>query len=170
MTRFLYLPAQIAVLLALPGCFEFLSLTQRLSDECLTDTDCDDGVWCNGDEVCHLCGSGDFCFGKNVCESGFSQCCPEGVGVRCPEVNSMLCNEEARECETGDECRTGADCSDGIFCNGDESCISGLCLSGRVTCFGTTPVCNEEARHCEVADVANNLTLLGIRGSSFRIE
>ncbi len=146
MARRLCRMALIVASMALPGCFQ-LAWAWQFRDECRTDADCDDGIWCNGEEVCYLCDEGDWCFGKAICESSLPQWCQGEVGPL-----SMLCNEETRQCEVGDECELDADCSDGIFCNGDEVCIHGLCFSGELPCFPPAPVCNEEARQCEVGD------------------
>jgi hypothetical protein len=94
--------------------------------ECLGDTDCSDGVFCNGAEVCDagacrpgvapICDDGQFCNGVETCD--------DGVGA----------------------CLVGAapDCSDGNACNGFEVCDQGtqqcaagaplLCLDDGNTC------------------------------------
>jgi len=153
MARRLGRVAFIVSSMALPGCFELLALQQRLKDECQADADCDDGVWCNGEEVCNiLCSPETFCPG-NFCDAGRPACCRDGGDPGCAIVNPELCNEETRQCEEGNECASDADCSDDIFCNGEEYCIHGLCLEGNLPCrpFPDAPdlVCNEVEGRCE---------------------
>jgi hypothetical protein len=68
---------------------------------CETDTDCDDGLFCNGEETCNLdgtCQSGSgnpcaddglFCTGEETCDEGSDTCISSGDPCTSPEV----CNE-----------------------------------------------------------------------------
>jgi len=129
---------------------------------CLSDADCDDGIFCNGSELCVA----------NVCENG-SPPCIDGMG--CDEATDTCVCTSAEHCDDGipcteDSCSAGqclhvpggdcncesdADCDDGSFCNGEETCD----LSTR-QCVGGTPVscqpgleCNEDAQGCVTVEV-----------------
>ncbi len=81
---------------------------------CVIDAECDDGLFCNGVEVC---------VGGN-CQAGAEPC---GAGQACDEMNG---------CMAGPECTADADCDDGLFCNGDEICDGyGSCQPGADPCF-----------------------------------
>jgi hypothetical protein len=69
--------------------------------ECETDTDCDDGIFCNGEETCDLdgtCQSGSgnpcaddglFCTGVETCDEGSDTCISAGDPCILPDI----CNE-----------------------------------------------------------------------------
>ncbi len=76
-------------------------------DECqhqLMHASCDDGLYCNGVELCS----------------------PEGCVVGTPPC-AVLCDESLDTCV---ECVTNADCVDGLQCNGLETCSAGTCTPG----------------------------------------
>ena len=74
---------------------------------CLTNADCDDGVFCNGEEICD---AGD---------------CFPGTPIDCPDDAKFcngeeFCDEEAKACGH----RNAPVCEDdGLFCNGAEKCV-----------------------------------------------
>jgi cytochrome c peroxidase len=71
---------------------------------CVVDTDCSDGFFCNGDEVCNA----------GTCEAGPARLCADGIA----------CTRDSCDVEI-DACRADADaalCNDGFFCNGAEVC------------------------------------------------
>ena len=116
-------------------------------DQCQTDTDCDDGIWCNGTE---RCGSDPF-FGLNrpVFRCRPAPFCPCG-GNRFGPVRDCqeLCNEEEMLCECD---RLG--CNDGRFCNGEETCATQADTGEAVCVAGTAPCavgesCNEDTDTC----------------------
>jgi len=90
--------------------------------ECIEDTDCDDGFFCNGHEMC-IDGS---------CQEGISPCLPEEI-----------CDEESSACLG---CVTDVDCNDELFCNGEEICLDGNCQSGTNPC--SNEICDEENDVC----------------------
>ncbi|UCE60744.1 MAG: hypothetical protein JSU63_03135, partial [Phycisphaerales bacterium] len=148
--------------------------------------DCDDNIDCTIDtcsettRACHivpddsLCDNGLYCDGAEVCDPQSG--CQEGMPVDCDddiECTVDTCNEDngtcqnvpddslcdddlycngAESCDAVDACRTGAepcppslcdedsdtcggcvanaDCDDGVFCNGLELCESGSCVAG----------------------------------------
>lgn len=65
--------------------------------DCRTDTDCSDGIWCNGTEECR----------SGECQPGKAPC------------PSNLCREQARHCDTPCEDRDG-DGHGAIHCGGDD--------------------------------------------------
>lgn len=77
---------------------------------CFFDDDCDDNLFCNGDESCV----------GGQCEPGTPPC-------QAP----LTCSESLDECVS---CVADADCDDGVFCNGDEACVDALCIPGENPC------------------------------------
>jgi len=134
--------------------------------ECMLDSDCDDGLFCNGLESCaggscqpgadpcpgefcdesadrcveclgnEDCRDGLFCNGAESCVGGS---CQTGADP-CP---GEFCDESADRCV---ECFVNADCDDGLFCNGSETCSDGTCVAGPNPCAGQT--CDEESDTC----------------------
>lgn len=88
---------------------------------CDTDTECDDGVYCNGAETCS---TGSCIAGTPPCIAG-------------------QCDEGQRICAG---CLGDTECDDGLFCNGTETCINGNCTTGTPPCGLET--CDEDARQC----------------------
>jgi len=98
------------------------------------DSDCSDGVYCNGDETCD---------GAGTCEAGTSVDCEDLVGCT---VDS--CNEATDSCDnTPDD----GLCDNGVFCDGAEVCdavddcssTGDPCADGTV-CSETTATCDSE--------------------------
>ncbi|MCH8912410.1 MAG: hypothetical protein IIA33_02460, partial [Planctomycetes bacterium] len=96
--------------------------------ECQNDADCDDGVFCNGEEACDT--------ENGLCIEGNEPC------------GDLFCSEESASCV---ECLTGADCDDELFCNGDEVCEQSACQPGEEPC-GSDEICDEIDDSCEPAD------------------
>lgn len=141
---------------------------------CTTNAQCDDGVFCNGEEICKdgrclhqaapcpgsacveklkKCG----CTSSAACTSdglfcNGSESCIEGVcsSPRVGPCNGRACNETTDTCGS---CTSAAACDDGIWCNGTETCISGMCRSFGPAC-GTAP-CRESTRECGCATDAD---------------
>ncbi|MGE3636021.1 MAG: putative metal-binding motif-containing protein, partial [Sandaracinaceae bacterium] len=121
---------------------------------CTADLQCDDGLMCNGAEVCV----------GGRCAPGAPLDCDDGI-----DCTQDLCDEASRGCVafpdntrcmageiciagSGCEqriCRVDADCNDGVFCNGLEQCESGFCTGGE------RPSCNDgQACTTDICDVA----------------
>ncbi len=98
------------------------------SPQCLSDADCDDGVFCNGEEVCDT--------ESSLCIEGSEPC------------SGLLCAEESASCV---ECLSDADCDDLLFCNGNETCAESVCQPGMDQC-STNETCNEVDDSCAPAD------------------
>ncbi len=94
--------------------------------ECLENADCDDGLFCNGEETCS----------SGACQTGTSPC-----------TESQECDEDADECINPAECEADADCDDGLFCNGEETCVDGECQAGTAPCTAEQK-CDEDADEC----------------------
>jgi hypothetical protein len=71
---------------------------------CTVDTDCDDGAYCNGIEICNA----------GTCQAGTPPSPDDGVGCT---VDS--CNEAT---DSFDHTPDDGVCDDGAFCNGAETC------------------------------------------------
>lgn len=102
--------------------------------ECTADAACDDGVFCNGLEVCDT----------GVCVR-LSQCDDDN-----PCTNDV-CVEATSSCQNV-ALADGLACDDGVFCNGTESCQSGACSSADSPCEDanacTTDTCDEDTNVC----------------------
>jgi len=128
------------------------------------DSNCDDDIYCNGDETCDEvlgCQSGDvpcpddsiYCNGTEGCDEENDQC--THTGDPCPDDSTYCngtesCNEDTDSCDhSGDPC-----VEDSIFCNGVEYCDEGLesCLSPGNPCDDedscTDNFCQEETDSC----------------------
>ncbi|MBW2462171.1 MAG: putative metal-binding motif-containing protein, partial [Deltaproteobacteria bacterium] len=130
---------------------------------CSVDADCDDGLFCDGVELCR----------GSICVEGMAPFCDDGVDCtedscveadrscqfvpapdRCPE--GTMC-DPVLGCE-GRECRTSRDCDDRFVCNGAEECLDGFCMPGRpldcndgIDC--TVDECSEAAGGCSLTPV-----------------
>ncbi len=118
---------------------------------CEDDSDCDDGIFCNGVESCSAgicepgstpCGDdGFFCNGTEACDEEGKQCTQSGN----PCAPDLMCDEAADLCVG---CLEDNDCNDGLFCNGEEFCNEGVCIQGENPCPAGTQ-CNEAAQSCD---------------------
>ena len=103
---------------------------------CEEDNECDDGLYCNGQEICE----------GSTCAGGEAVVCDDSV-----ECTLDACNEDSDACESTPD---DAACSDGTFCNGAETCdpVNGCQLGNAVDCDDqvdcTLDVCDEEADAC----------------------
>ncbi len=119
------------------GCSNEAYATPHAPGSCTVDAECDDGVYCNGEEVCVA----------GECQTGTAVDCDDGVPCT---VDS--CNETTDSC---DHIANNAYCDDGSFCNGVESCDVELgCQAGTpvdcndgVSC--TNDSCNETTDSCD---------------------
>ena len=91
---------------------------------CSSSDDCDDGLFCNGRELCT----------DGICR-------PSTDKDRCPP--GYFCSEKEDKCV---ECLRDAHCNDGLFCNGEESCADHSCQSGIDPCPDQD--CDEESDQC----------------------
>jgi len=114
---------------------------------CGTHSDCDDGAFCNGIELCS--GGG--------CQAGAPVDCADGVGC-----TADTCNEATDSCN---HAPMDVVCDDGVFCNGVETCDPTLgCQAGPAvpcddgvsctsdSCSNVTHMCT----HTPVHAVCNN--------------
>ncbi|MCP3980859.1 MAG: hypothetical protein GY716_16275 [bacterium] len=134
---------------------------------CAIDDDCDDGVYCNGGEVCQagFCAAGPApCANGGLCDECAASCldclvdsqCDDGVFCNGREVcvnNTCLSTHvpcPGEFCDAGSqgcrECYTQTDCDDGVFCNGKEICVEGACEPGEERCPGQS--CRESEQLC----------------------
>ncbi|MEK6674322.1 MAG: hypothetical protein AABZ47_01555 [Planctomycetota bacterium] len=79
---------------------------------CAIDSDCGDGIFCNGAETC------------------VDGVCIPAVGP-CTDPNRPICDESRMMCL---QCDSDAACNDGLFCNGQESCTDGECQTEPSPC------------------------------------
>jgi len=144
-----------------------------LSPSCNIDADCDDGLFCNGNETCSagICQAGADPCGGQACDESLDACVQCLVDLDCDD--GQFCNGAesciAGACQAGSDpcaglgcdevsdvcqCSVDADCDDGLFCNGAEVCNAGACLAGTppdcddgVGC--TIDSCNETTDSCD---------------------
>jgi hypothetical protein len=97
---------------------------------CAADADCDDGLFCTGQESC----VGGFCV------KGPPVLCPVGDTVDCTED---VCDETLKGCVSQP---SDARCDDGQFCNGFETCdpVNGCQPPSR------QPTCNDDGVACTI--------------------
>ncbi|MCC6158631.1 MAG: hypothetical protein IT350_11320 [Deltaproteobacteria bacterium] len=135
------------------------SMAYRIWCTCVVDEDCEDDVWCNGNEQCidrECVSSGNpcpvdnglFCDGEEtlVCIEETQEC--GHTGNPCPD-DANLCNGEEVCDEDADQCtQTGDPCSDdGLFCNGGE-----FCDPTKVDCQHSGNPCDEDETCDEPTD------------------
>jgi hypothetical protein len=103
---------------------------------CSIDADCDDGVFCNGTELC-LAG---------FCSAGTPVDCDDGVA--CTQDS---CNLAADVCENLTD---DALCDNGLFCDGDETCNpTSDCQPGADSCPDPDERCLENDDTCCTVEV-----------------
>eukprot|EP00899_Mesostigma_viride_P009107 jgi/Mesvir1/18198/Mv09482-RA.1 len=120
---------------------------------CTEDSQCSDGVFCNGAERCGS--NGDCVPALNATPCGSSQCseamrkcfeCSADSDCSGRSDGRNYCNTVTNTCVA---CTSSSHCSDGLFCNGIEVCDAGQCKAGAVQCAGTShPVCDEQRDVC----------------------
>ena len=141
---------------------------------------CDDGNFCNGNEICdavngclpgetvNCTDDGMFCNGTESCSEANDSCGSSGN----PCLPGTVCDEENDECDEVpvEGCISDAECDDGIFCNGVETCsvahvytkscetppVTGVCMAGTpIDCNDgvdcTIDSCNEAMDKCDHA-------------------
>jgi hypothetical protein len=107
-----------------------------ISEPCASNTDCDDGIFCNGQEICQdgwcLSSTGNPCLSGGIC--------------------NQTCNETAKDCFDPEY----SSCSDSQFCNGEEICIQGTCIATDIPCDNNTNpcyTCQETLKACYIPAV-----------------
>ena len=109
---------------------------------CSNDGDCDNGLYCDGEESCV----------EGSCVAGQPVTCSAGSDA----CTSNVCDESSDSCIVVPKA-DGTSCSDGAFCNGMETCQSGMCSPGTdVACNDglecSVDSCNETTDACEYDD------------------
>jgi len=111
---------------------------------CEQDQDCDDGLWCNGDEYCS----------NNFCRSSTRDC-----SMVADSCNDAGCDEEIDECAKVPKA-DGIVCEDGLYCTVDDACDGGVCTGGARDCSEAAAecvagVCDEAGRACVGQPIAD---------------
>ena len=127
-------------------CDDNVACTDGICDEALdtctqspNDASCDDGLWCNGLESCHL---------TEGCQpvDGSAPSCDDGVSCTDDE-----CDEDTDACT---HTTNAGHCDDGLWCNGQETCDAiNDCQAGaapdcRDDLECTTETCDETTDTC----------------------
>jgi len=107
--------------------------------QCISNGQCDDGLFCNGQESCN--------FSTGFCETSAPPTCTKHCffgptpGASCTtdgncgaggECRLDYCSELRDKCV---QCEVNASCDNGAFCDGAEGCVNDVCATG------TPPVC-----------------------------
>ncbi len=109
--------------------------------ECVTHTDCDNLVYCDGVETCAA--------GK--CVAGTPIVCP-GDGKTC---TAEVCDNATKSCKT---VLQDGQCSDSLFCTGTEKCDPSAAGADPTTgCVAGTPVACSDGISCTVDTCSNSL-------------
>ncbi len=115
---------------------------------CVSDAECDDGLFCNGDETC----TGGACVEGTAPCSGDTPVCDEDLDLCVACSSDDDCGGDTPFCDTAQNlcvaCLADGDCDDSLFCNGAETCTDGACGEGTDPCQGATPVCDEAQDIC----------------------
>jgi len=135
---------------------------------CSVNADCDDGLWCNGLEICDVNGNcqsspapceddGLFCTGVESCDEVNDQC--EATGNPCPD-DGLFCTGVESCDEANDVCNSSGDpCGDdGLFCTGVESCdeVNDQCEATGDPCPDDGVFCNGGESCDEANDLCNS--------------
>lgn len=122
--------------------------------ECVEDAGCDNGLACDGAEVCveGRCAPGEpvSCGVGGACAEPDGACaCAEGwAGERCARCAEGFVAVDGAGCLPG--CDADARCDDGLSCNGAEACEEGACVPGDPMDCGPGGSC-EEPGSCRCA-------------------
>ena len=111
---------------------------------CEQDRDCDDGLWCNGDEYCS----------NNFCRSSTRDC-----SIVADSCNDAGCDEDADQCAPAPKA-DGTDCDDGLYCTTDDACAGGVCTGQARDCSEAAAecvagVCDEAGQACVGQPIAD---------------
>jgi len=140
----------------------------EVEEECLVDGDCDDGNPCTQD-VCvpatrtcewyplsgDFCDDGIFCNGHEMCGDGTCVAGEDPCYTDEPLCTIVTCDEDNDECDF-EQVPDNTPCDDGLWCNGPDICLDGFCQRpGPFPCpMGSEdpcmyPYCNEDDDVCE---------------------
>jgi hypothetical protein len=111
---------------------------------CEQDQDCDDGLWCNGDEYCS----------NSFCRSSTRDC-----SIVADSCNDAGCDEDADQCAPA-PVADGTGCDDGLYCTTDDECAGGVCTGQARDCSEAAAecvagVCDEAGRACVGQPIAD---------------
>lgn len=138
--------ATILILIAL---FSFSSFSQStIGKRCGRNSECQDGIYCNGQELCvRKQGTN-----KKFCQAAKIKACSLRLALRC--------NETAKRCDKI-ICNSDFQCNDGKYCTGQEVCRPGLysnslnfnktrwgCSPAKSPCPDSSYTCDERADKC----------------------
>lgn len=128
------------------GCPEGYGLIDGRCEKlhCTTDSDCDDGLQCNGQEVCDLV--------ANRCVAGTAITCPGNFQDCIEETGECACKPGHRLLPTG-HCKKGAECTSDDDCDRSNVCLDReFCNTAKGYCEIAPPVCGRNALCDPLAD------------------
>jgi|GEM_PF-3120513 len=117
---------------------------QASGEPCTEDSECDDGLYCNGAESCV----------DGWCRPGSLDCSAEA-----DECNDGGCDEDNDVCIAVPK-PDGTACDDGLWCTEEDGCQDGTCTGTERDCSSVAEecvagVCNESAQACEPQPMAD---------------
>jgi len=134
---------------------------------CASDSDCNDLLYCNGQETCNVasgtcqsgtppaCDNSVFCDGLETCSEVDGGSCVNGTPPAC--YNGVFCDglETCSEVDGG-SCVAGEPpaCDNGVFCDGQETCSEadgGSCVDGTAPACDNSVFCDGQET-CSEAD------------------
>jgi hypothetical protein len=135
-----------------------------LTDECLTNEDCDDAESCTADfcvaEQCQYsefpedypCSDGNLCTTNDGCLEGLCTGQPKDCGAFDGPCVYGLCDNQTGDCGTTPR-QDGDACNDGLYCTQGDSCQAGVCAGTADDCDDgdecTRDECNEGEKRCD---------------------
>ncbi len=110
--------------------------------ECATGSDCNDGLFCNGVEICK---AGKCITGASPCDE--DEACYEAKDLCIPVIGPPPA-----------ECLSDAGCDNGLFCDGVEKCVKGVCNPGKLPC-DSQEICIEDMDTCWGSETITALSM-----------
>ncbi len=121
----LWLLGVSATTTTLPG---LTTTTTTLPAYCVQDSDCDDGIFCNGSERCSA---------MTGCVPGLPPDCSDGIACTFDACNDLLATCTHAPVDTA--------CQDGDACNGEELCTDTGCVLGTALHCDDGNPCTDDA-------------------------
>ncbi|MEM7826937.1 MAG: S8 family serine peptidase [Candidatus Aenigmatarchaeota archaeon] len=118
----------------------YAALRWRFTPECTADSECNDGLYCNGAEVCV----------NGVCKAGTQVDC----SMLSDQCNIGVCDETNDQCIAQPKA-DGTACDDGQFCTVGETCQAGICKAIQARSCDDSNPCTIDSCD-EVNDVCVN--------------
>jgi len=136
-----------------PTNLDFVEVSQFPTPGCTDDSQCDDGLFCNGADICNL--------NTGLCERGT----PVDCSALDDQCNLGTCDPSDGSCFQSPD-NEGNSCDDNDRCNVGETCQTGSCTGGAAPdCSGAGNQCNDAS--CDPTRAEGNCdTITGLTGNA----